>query len=91
MLAKTTQSNIFLQRSGVKFKTIKCFLDLLHFLSQLTFQIALQHYNHILSLESAVLSNLVMNSAKIPLLDPTFLVTKIVYNTIEELAEYVNE
>jgi len=63
----------------------------LHFLSQLTFQTALEHYNHILLLESAVLSNLVMDSAKIPLLDPTFLVIKILYNTTEELPEYVKE
>lgn len=70
---------------------MKCFVDLLHSLSQLKFQIALQHYNHILSLESAVLSKLVMDSAKILLLDPTLLVTKILYNTKEELAEYVKE
>jgi len=31
-----------------------------------------------------------MDSAKIPLLDPTFLATKILYTT-EELAEYVKE
>jgi len=32
-----------------------------------------------------------MDSAKIPLLDPTFLVIKILYNTTEELPEYVKE